>query len=137
MSSSSSVLTSVRPLFQNVDVTSEKLASLSVADLYLLADRMGLDLPSGLERPFVLEEILDALAEEREENLESRGDALRVEAMKYSGSEPDAPYVQQEPSPTLERRYKRDHDMGSRPRSLLGICLLGHLGLGARDAPSR
>jgi hypothetical protein len=86
-------------------VTSEKLASLSVDDLYLLADRMGLDLPPGLERVFVLEEILAVFAEDSEERLASRGGALRVDEMKYSGSEPDALYVSPEPSPALQRRY--------------------------------
>ncbi len=86
-------------------MTSEKLASLSVEDLYLLADRMGLDLPSGLERVFVLEEILEALEEDSEDRLAARGDALRVEEMKYSGSEPDAPFMQREAPQALERRY--------------------------------
>ncbi len=86
-------------------MTSAKLASLSVEDLYLLADRMGLDLPVGLERPFVLEEILAVLEEDSEERQASRGDALRVEEMKYSGSEPDTPFSEGEPPPSLERRY--------------------------------
>jgi len=86
-------------------VTSEKLASLSVEDLYLFAERMGLDLPSGLERVFVLEEILDVLAEDSEERLAARGDALRVEEMKYSGSEPDSIVLAKDPEQVLERRY--------------------------------
>jgi hypothetical protein len=84
-------------------VTSEKLGSLSVEDLYLLADRMGLDLPPGLERVFVLEELLGALADETEEN--RGGGSLRVGEMRFSGSEPDAIYAHREAPPTLQRRY--------------------------------
>lgn len=98
-------MTSVLHLSQNGFVTSEKLSSLSVEDLYLLAERMGLDLPAGLERVFVLEEILDVLAEDSAERLASRGDALRVEEMKYSGAGADDIEIAREPEAVLERRY--------------------------------
>lgn len=65
-------------------VNTDKLEALSLEELYALADRTGLDLPPGLERPFVIEEILDALEEESEERRASQGEALHVDEKKYS-----------------------------------------------------
>jgi hypothetical protein len=65
-------------------VTTDKLDSLSLEELYALADRTGLDLPPGLERPFVIEEILDVLEEDSEDRRISQGEALHIDEKKYS-----------------------------------------------------
>jgi hypothetical protein len=68
-------------------VKTEKLEELSLEELYALADRTGLDLPPGLERPFVIEEIAEALEEDEEESEERRafqGEALHIDEKKYS-----------------------------------------------------
>jgi uncharacterized protein len=77
-------LTSLRHIFQNVPVTTDKLESLSLEELYALADRTGLDLPPGLARPFVIEEILDVLEEDSEDRRSSQGEALHIDEKKYS-----------------------------------------------------
>jgi uncharacterized protein len=77
-------LTSLLHIFQNVPVTVDKLESLSLEELYTLADRTGLDLPPGLERPFVIEEILDVLEEDSEDRRSSQGEALHIDEKKYS-----------------------------------------------------
>jgi uncharacterized protein len=65
-------------------VTIDKLESLSLEELYTLADRAGLDLPPGLERPFVIEEILDVIEEDSEDRRSSQGEALHIDEKKYS-----------------------------------------------------
>jgi hypothetical protein len=68
-------------------VKTEKLEALTLEELYALADRTGLDLPPGLERPFVIEEIAEALEEDEEESEERRafqGEALHIDEKKYS-----------------------------------------------------
>ena len=54
-------------------------------ELYALADKTGLDLPPGLERLFVVEEILDALEEDSEDRREAQGEAVHIDEKKYSG----------------------------------------------------
>lgn len=78
---------------------------MSLEALYVLADKMELDLPIGLERPFVVEEILDAAAEDSEDRRSSADEALRVEEKKYSGSESDFLDLQGDDSPPLRQRY--------------------------------
>jgi len=68
-----------------IAVKTDKLESLSIEELYALADRTGLDLPPGLERPFVIEEILDALEEDSEDRRASQGEAVHIGEKKYSG----------------------------------------------------
>lgn len=63
----------------------EKLDALSLEELYALAEKTGLDLPPGLERPFVIEEILDALEEDSEDRREAQGEAVHIDEKKYSG----------------------------------------------------
>jgi uncharacterized protein len=77
-------LTSLPHIFQNVRVTIDKLETLSLEELYTLADRTGLDLPPGLERPFVIEEILEILEEDSEDRRSCQGEALHVDEKKYS-----------------------------------------------------
>ncbi|MEN6363952.1 MAG: DUF4912 domain-containing protein [Rectinema sp.] len=74
--------------FQNEHVNPEKLALLSDGELHILADRMGLNLPEGLERLFVLEEILDALDEDSQERRLGQDGPGHVEEKKYSGAYP-------------------------------------------------
>ena len=62
----------------------DKFDALSIEELYELADRNGIDLPPGLERPFIVEEILDVLEEDSQERRESQGETLHVEEKKYS-----------------------------------------------------
>ncbi len=109
MATTHPALTSVILIFQNVRVTSEKFDSLSLEALYGLADKMGLDLPPGLERLFVIEEICDALAEDSEDRRAGRGEAVHVEEKKYFSRELDeieSETGQSAPeSPVLETRY--------------------------------
>jgi hypothetical protein len=98
-------LTSVLLLFQNDDVKSDKLESLSLEALYALADKMGLDLPPGLERLFVVEEIIEAMVEDSEDRRATGSEAVHIDEKKYSGSgidDFDAPLGE---SPSLELRY--------------------------------
>jgi hypothetical protein len=77
-------LTSLLHIFQNGSVTTDKLEALSLEELYALADRTGLDLPPGLARPFVIEEILEVLEEDSEDRRSSQGGALHMDEKKYS-----------------------------------------------------
>ncbi|MDA8427086.1 MAG: DUF4912 domain-containing protein [Treponema sp.] len=86
-------------------MNSEKLDSLSLEELYALADKMELDLPTGLERLFVMEEILDAAEEDSEDRRSSIDEALLVEEKKYSGSESDNLELRIGVPPQLEQRY--------------------------------
>jgi uncharacterized protein len=81
----SHALTSLLHIFQNVTVKTDKLDALSLEELYALADKTGLDLPPGLEKPFVVEEILDALEEDSEDRRAAQGEAVHIDEKKYSG----------------------------------------------------
>ena len=78
-------MTSLLLIFQNVVVRIHKLDALSIEELYALADKTGLDLPPGLERPFVVEEILEALEEDSEDRRAAQGEAVHIDEKKYSG----------------------------------------------------
>ena len=78
-------MTSLLHIFQNVHVRTDRLDALSLEELYALADKIGLDLPPGLERPFVVEEILEVLEEDSEDRREAQGEALHIDEKKYSG----------------------------------------------------
>ena len=58
---------------------SDKLDALSIEELYALADKTGLDLPLGLERPFIVEEILEALEEDSEDRRAAQGEAVHID----------------------------------------------------------
>ncbi|HUX36681.1 MAG TPA: DUF4912 domain-containing protein, partial [Rectinemataceae bacterium] len=62
---------------------SENFESLSDQDLRAIADRMGLELPQSLDRIFVVEEIVEALAEDRLERDRGTEAPLYVEDAKY------------------------------------------------------
>ncbi|HTX72062.1 MAG TPA: DUF4912 domain-containing protein [Rectinemataceae bacterium] len=86
-------------------MNSEKLESLSLEALCALAEKMGLDLPAGLDRPFVVEEILDALVEDSEDRRSAGDEAVHVDEKKYSGSELDGLDAPKDDVPGLESRY--------------------------------
>jgi uncharacterized protein len=98
-------LTSLLLLFQNDRVKTERLESFSIEELYSLADKMGLDLPPDLERPFVVEEILEVLAEDSEDRRSSQGDAVHVDEKKFSGFELDDIEIDEESGQALDARY--------------------------------
>jgi len=67
-------------------VNIEKLSALSDEALLTLADKLGLIVPPGLERSFRVEALMEALAEEREEALDS---SERLEETKYGCPDSD------------------------------------------------
>jgi uncharacterized protein len=86
-------------------VTIDKLESLSLEELYTLADRTGLDLPPGLARPFVIEEILDVLEEDSEDRRSSQGEALHIDEKKYSELRIDEIDVDPGADESIAQRY--------------------------------
>ncbi len=82
----------------------DRLESYSIEELYALADKMGLDLPPGLERPFVVEELIEALDEDTEDRRSSRGEAVHVDEKKFSGAGLDGIAAGADEG-TLEERY--------------------------------
>jgi uncharacterized protein len=98
-------LTSLLLLFQNDLVKTERLESFSIEELYSLAEKIGLDLPPDLERPFVVEEILEVLAEDSEDRRSSQGDAVHVDEKKFCGFEQDDIEIDEESGQALEARY--------------------------------
>ncbi|HUX42348.1 MAG TPA: DUF4912 domain-containing protein [Rectinemataceae bacterium] len=85
-------------------MTSENFESLSDQDLQAIADRMGLGLPPDLDRIFVVEEIVEALAEDRLERDRGTEAPLYVEDAKYWCSDEGGARSQENP-PRLETRY--------------------------------
>jgi len=98
-------LTSLLLLFQNDHVKTDRLESFSIEELHSLADKMGLDLPPDLDRLFVVEEILEVLAEDSEDRRSSRGDAVHVDEKKFCGSELDDIEPADESERAVEDRY--------------------------------
>jgi uncharacterized protein len=96
-------LTTGRGPSQYGDVRSETLNALSDEDLRAIADRMGLGLPPDLERIFVVEEILEALEEDRLEEDRGAETPLYFEDVKYRSSEERV--IEASPAPRLEPRY--------------------------------
>ncbi len=85
-------------------MTSENFESLSDQDLRALADRMGLGLPHDLDRVFVVEEIVEALAEERLERDRATEAPLYVEDAKYWCGDDGASRAPEQQT-KLESRY--------------------------------
>lgn len=98
-------MTSVLSFFQNVPVRIDKLEALSLEELYALADKTGLDLPPGLERNFVVEEIFEVLEEDSEDRRASQGEAVHIDEKKYSGSRIGDFVVDRGLSESIPRRY--------------------------------
>jgi len=67
-------------------VNPEKLSLLSDQELALLAERMGIYIPEGLYRPFIIEEIIAALEDDDRERVFSHDGTGHVEEKKLSGS---------------------------------------------------
>lgn len=63
----------------------EKLSLLSDQELVLLAERMGFYIPEGLDRPFIIEEIVSVLEDEDKERVFSHDGTGHVEEKKLSG----------------------------------------------------
>jgi uncharacterized protein len=98
-------LTSLLHIFQNVPVKTDKLEALSLEELYALADKTGLDLPPGLERPFVVEEILEVLEEDSEDRRAAQGEAVHIDEKKYSGLRIGDFDMGADPGESLATRY--------------------------------
>lgn len=67
----------------------EKLSTLSDEALLTLADKLGLIVPAGLDRSFLVEALLEALAEDSEEREEALDSSERLEETKYGGTDTD------------------------------------------------
>jgi len=67
-------------------VNPEKLSLLADEELILLADRMGIFIPEGLDRRFIIEEIITALDDDDHERVFSHDGTGHVEEKKFSGS---------------------------------------------------
>lgn len=80
----------------------EKLSLLSDQELMLLAERMGIYIPDGLDRPFVIEEIISALEDDDRERVFSHDGTGHVEEKKLSGGS-YAPYPSHDHSGIPER----------------------------------
>lgn len=83
----------------------ERLTGLSIEALYALAEKMGLDLPAGLERLFVMESILEAFEEDLVDRKSSGKTASHMEEKKFSGSELDEIDASLDAAPCIENRY--------------------------------
>lgn len=86
-------------------VTIEKLNGLSIEALYALADKVGLDLPEGLEPVFVVSELIEAFNEDTKERRLSGSTAVHVEEKKFSGSELDEIDASLDVAACIEARY--------------------------------
>lgn len=85
-------------------VNIEKLTALSDEALRSLADKMGLFIPPGLERSFLIEALLEAYEEDSEERKASGDGALRAEEIKYGGFESDD-FIVSEADSSIPERY--------------------------------
>jgi hypothetical protein len=83
-------------------VNPEKLSMLSNKELQLLAERIGIYIPEGLDRPFIVEEIVSALEDEDKDRVFSHDGTGHVEEKKLSGGN-FVPYPAQEHSGIPER----------------------------------
>ncbi|MCE5255844.1 MAG: DUF4912 domain-containing protein [Spirochaetaceae bacterium] len=92
----------------------EKLSLLSDKELALLAERMGIFVPEGLDRLFIVEEILSALEEDDHERVFSHDGTGHVEEKKLSGRgflptlAPDNTVIPSRYSETMIRALPRD-----------------------------
>lgn len=98
-------MTSLLHFFQNVSVKTDKFDALSLEELYAFADKTGLDLPPGLERPFVIEEILEALEEDSEDRRAAQGEAVHIDEKKYSGLRIGDFDLDMGPGESIAKRY--------------------------------
>ncbi len=81
------------------------MQDLSLDALYVLAEKLGLNLPQGLEHVFILSEILDAFAEDHDERRIASSTAVHIEEKKFSGSELDEIDASLDLAPCIASRY--------------------------------
>jgi|GEM_PF-258437 len=81
-----SVLTNKPCFFHYSRVDSEKLSLLSDDELSLIAGKMGIHVPEGLERVFLIEEIIEAFEDDTEEKAFSHDAPDHVEEKKLIGT---------------------------------------------------
>jgi hypothetical protein len=86
-------------------VNVERLTGLSIEALYTLAEKMGLDLPPGLEKIFVVEAILEAFEEDSQDRKSSGETATHIEEKKYCGSELDGIDASIDAAPCISNHY--------------------------------
>ena len=92
----------------------EKLSLLSDQELILLAERMGIYIPEGLDRPFIIEEIISALDDDDRDRVFSHDGTGHVEEKKLSGGvflpfpTPDLPGIPERYNETMIRALPRD-----------------------------
>lgn len=80
-------------------MTLDQLKTLSDESLLELAGRLGLELPDGLDKVFVIEEVYEALEDEKREEEELSSPALRIGEKKYSVSPAALPSSEGGPLP--------------------------------------
>ncbi len=80
------ILTSLGLLFHYTHVDAEKLSLLSDEELRLLAEKMGIYVPEGLDRVFLIEEIIDAFEDDTAEKSFSHDTPDHVEEKKLTGT---------------------------------------------------
>lgn len=81
----------------------DKLSLLSDAELQLIAEHMGIYIPDGLDRQFIIEEIIMAIEDDKRERVFSHDGTGHVEEKKLSGGN-SLPSLGREPS-SLPDRY--------------------------------
>ncbi len=86
-------------------MNSERLDALSDEALRALAENLGIDLPAELARPFVIEELLDALHEDSAERQADKDAPVHVVEKIFGGSELDAFDASVGAAPFIEPRY--------------------------------
>ncbi len=92
----------------------EKLSLLADQELLLLAERIGIYIPEGLDRPFIIEEIVSALEDDDRERVFSHDGTGHVEEKKLSGgvfspySSPISACVPDRYNETMIRALPRD-----------------------------
>ncbi|MCX7024051.1 MAG: DUF4912 domain-containing protein [Spirochaetes bacterium] len=83
----------------------EKLDALSDDALRTFAEKVGIDVPPELERPFVIEELLEAIKEDSEDRCAAKDAPVHVVEKIFSGSELDEFDASLSAAPFIEPRY--------------------------------
>ncbi|OHD16148.1 MAG: hypothetical protein A2087_10450 [Spirochaetes bacterium GWD1_61_31] len=86
-------------------MTIEKLNGLSIEALYSLAEKVGLDLPVGLEPMFIIGELIEAFDEDSKDRRMAGHTAVHIEEKKFSGSELDEIDASLDAAACIENRY--------------------------------
>ena len=83
----------------------EKLRALSDDALLTLADKLGLVVPAELERPFLIEVLLEAFEEDSQEREATLDSSDRIEETKYSGADSDILQASLQTGECSDNRY--------------------------------